>query len=109
LWTILHRFQRLNRLPTAALLSAWDREALGQAAFDFDLRIWLPLPRSRIAACCGVDQSTLDSAVLAIDDAGAARARSATTLRFRVACLSAGFHATLHQCALIDRCPVALR
>jgi hypothetical protein len=106
LWAITHRFQWLNRLPAAALMPAWNAAAQNDTPFDFDLRIPLPFSSSELEARCGVDQENLGLAVLAVDNSSVARALSAAILRFCPICLPRGFHATLHQCRLVDLCPV---
>ena len=54
----------------------------------------------------GVDRSTLDLAVLAIETDAVVRALCASVLRFCPSCLAVGLHATIHQCRLITVCPV---
>jgi hypothetical protein len=106
LWSILHRFQWLNRLPAAALMSSLDDALSDEAPFDFDLRNGLPLNAATLAPRLGVARRTLRSSVLAIEDEAVARALCADVLRFCPECLRSGLHATLHQCVLIDVCLV---
>jgi hypothetical protein len=87
-------------------MPALDDAAHEDAPFDFDLRISLPFISSRLEVGCGVDRERPNLAVLAIEDGAVARALSAAVLRFCPACLQAGFHATLHQCLLLDLCPL---
>ena len=87
-------------------MPALDDAAHEDAPFDFDLRISLPFISSRLEVGCGVDRERPNLAVLAIEDDAVARALSAAVLRFCPACLQAGFHATLHQCLLLDLCPL---
>jgi hypothetical protein len=103
LWSILHRFQWLNRLPAAALMPALDDAIPDEVPFDFDLRNGLSFNATTLAPRLGVARRTLRASVLAIED-DVARALCADVLRFCPQCLRSGLHATLHQCVLVDVC-----
>lgn len=102
---IVNRFQWLNRIPATGLLPTWNDGAQEDIFFDFDLRIALPFV-PELNERLGVDRSTLDLAVLAIETESVVRALCASVLRFCPSCLALGLHATIHQCRLITVCPV---
>lgn len=107
LWTILNRFQWLNRLPSAMVLEILSRNQGNQSAsVSFDLRVRVPPALNALPTDFGVEPPILAASIFEISDRRVARAISSSHLRFCEQCLLNGFHATVHQCSLLTTCPI---
>lgn len=105
-WSILHKFQWLNRLPLNALLSTIGRTDLADADPSLDLRFASMLDVETSSSNLGISSARILHSFVSIQNQALARALFSNGLRYCPQCLTRGFHAILHQCLLLNRCPI---
>lgn len=105
-WSILNKFQWLNRLPLNALLPPMGRADLIDAEPDLDLRFVTMLDVQTTSTNFGISSARIMRAFVPIQNRALARAIFSNVLRYCPICLIDGFHATLYQCLLLDQCPI---
>jgi len=104
LWSILAKWQFVNRLPYSTIASAILRQVTVDQGVD--LRLLDHFRLDAFSEHSGVSRNMLASA--ACSPSGDSRMIEITSqhLRFCVACMEEGFHATLFQFLPIRRCPI---
>jgi hypothetical protein len=108
-WSILNKFQWLNRLPLNALLAPLGRTDLIDAEPNLDLRFASMIDVRTTSTNLGISSARMTRAFVSIQNQTLARAIFSNVLRYCPICLIDGFHATLFQCLLLDQCPIHCR
>jgi hypothetical protein len=108
-WSILNKFQWLNRLPLNALLAPLGRADLIDAEPNLDLRFASMIDVKTTSTNLGISSARITRAFVPIQNQTLARAIFSNVLRYCPICLIDGFHATLFQCLLLDQCPIHCR
>jgi hypothetical protein len=106
LWSILAKWQFVNRLPywsLARCVSALSRANLYEGV---DLRVLESFDLQALAECTGVPHGALCGGACVATLACSGLAFACTSLRWCRACMNEGFHATLFQFMPITRCPI---
>ena len=105
-WSIQNKFQWLNRLPYPVLLRTFGRPTLPDAEPEIDLRFASSIDVELMSRSFQIPPDRIERAFPPIEEHEMVRLLFARLLRYCPTCLVGGFHATLHQCLLLIRCPI---
>ena len=105
-WSIQNKFQWLNRLPYPLLLRAVGRPDLIDTEPALDLRFFAAVDIRLLSSHFRIPADCIRHGFPAIQDREAIRLLFARWLRYCPTCLQGGFHATVHQCLLLQQCPI---
>jgi hypothetical protein len=105
-WSILNKFQWLNRLPYPLLLRAIGRPEPIDTEPGIDLRFDASVDVQVLSSNFRIPVDHVKRGFPPIHDREIVRLIFARLLRYCPTCLHGGFHATVHQCLLLPRCPI---